>query len=78
MTSPPLALAAIDQVISQQGFEEEATYDEVVAFLTGLAATAAPQRPAEEHAKVAQFTVNHLLNRQGSGSRFNYLHPPAR
>lgn len=68
-----LSLAAIDQVISQQGFEEEATYDEVVAFLTGLAATAAPQRPAEEHAKVARFTVNHLLNRQGNGSRFNYL-----
>lgn len=68
-----LTLAAIDQVISQQGFEEEATYDEVVAFLTGLAAAAAPQRPAEEHVKVAQFTVNYLLNRQGNGTRFNYL-----
>lgn len=68
-----LTLAAIDQVISQQGFEEEATYGEVVAFLTGLAATAAPNRPTEEHVKVAQFTVNYLLNRQGNGTRFNYL-----
>lgn len=67
-----LTLAAIDQVISQQGFEEEATYEEVVTFLTGLAATAATNRPAEEHVKVAQFTVNYLLNRQGNGTRFNY------
>lgn len=67
-----LTLAAIDQVISQQGFEEEATYEEVVAFLAGLAATAAPGRPGEEHIKVAQFTVNYLLNRQGNGTRFNY------
>lgn len=68
-----LTLAAIDLVISQQGFEEEATYEEVVAFLTGLAATAAPGRPAEEHLKVARFAVNYLLNRHGNGTRFNYL-----
>lgn len=67
-----LALAAIDQVISRQGFEEEATYDEVAEFLTRLAATAAPNRPEAEHGKVAEFTLNYLLNRPGHGTRFNY------
>src|SRR6184192_3644577 len=37
------ALAAIDLIIAQQGFEEEATYDDVVAGLTTLARRAAPE-----------------------------------
>jgi hypothetical protein len=57
------ALAAIDLVISQQGFEEEATYSDVVAGLKALAAKAAPDRPTQEHGDVAMFTLDALLNR---------------
>src|ERR1035438_5549481 len=60
-----LALTAMDLVVSRQGFEEEATRADVVSALTGLAALAAPDRTAEEHADVARFVIDFLLNRQG-------------
>lgn len=44
------ALAAIDLVVAQQGFEEEPTYDDVVNGLTTLAWRTAPQRPAAHRA----------------------------
>src|SRR5580704_7843726 len=53
-----LALTAIDFVVSRQGFEEEATRADVVSTLTGLAALAAPDRTAEDHADVARFVID--------------------
>ena len=66
------ALAAIDLVIAQQGFDEEATYDDVVAGLTTLARRAAPDRPAPEHRRVGEFTVDALLNRGEREAPFTY------
>lgn len=66
------SLAAIDLVISQQGFEHEATYEDVLAGLMTLARRASPDRPAEEHHKVAMFVIDALLNRGERGEEFAY------
>jgi hypothetical protein len=68
-----LALTAIDLVVSQQGFETEATRADVVAALAGLAGRAAPDRPADEHRDVAAFVVGALLNRPGHQAPFRYV-----
>lgn len=68
-----LALTAIDLVVSRQGFAEEATRADVVSALTGLAALAVPDRPAGEHADVARFVIDFLLNRQAHHAKFQYL-----
>ena len=68
-----LALTAIDLVVSRQGFEEEATRADVVSVLTGLAALAAPDSTPEEHADVARFVIDFLLNRQAHHAKFHYL-----
>lgn len=67
-----LALASIDLVIAHQGFEYETTYADVVAELERLARKAAPHRPAEEHRRVARYTVDGLLNRSGREAPFTY------
>jgi hypothetical protein len=66
------ALAAIDLVIAQQGFEEEATYDDVVNGLTTLARRTAPDRPPSEHHRVGEYTVDALLNRGEREAPFTY------
>ncbi len=66
------ALSAIDLVTAHQGFEDEATYQDVVASLTDLARQAAPGRPRAEHARVARHTVDGLLNRPQRGAPFTY------
>ncbi|WP_284742738.1 hypothetical protein [Amycolatopsis sp. RTGN1] len=67
-----LALAAIDLVIARQGFDEEATYDDLVGGLTILARRAAPGRSGEEHRRVAEFTIGGLLNRPAQEAPFTY------
>jgi hypothetical protein len=67
-----LALAAIDTVIARQGFDNEVTYDEVVAGLGALAANAHPDHPADEHGAVAQYVVDALLNRREREAPFSY------
>jgi hypothetical protein len=67
-----LALAAIDLVIAQQGFDEEATYDGVVDALVTLARRSAVDRPGGEHRRVAEFTVDALLNRAEREAPFTY------
>jgi hypothetical protein len=59
-----LALAAIDTVIARQGFDNEVTYDEVVAGLGGLTANAHPERPVDEH--------DALLNRREREAPYRY------
>ena len=66
------ALAAIDLVIAQQGFAEEATYDDVVDGLTTLARRTALERPASEHRRVGEYTVDALLNRGEREAPFTY------
>jgi hypothetical protein len=66
------ALAAIDLVISRQGFEDEATWDSVVEGLAVLAQRAAPDRPSVEHRAAAAFAVNALLNRSDREAPFTY------
>ena len=66
------ALAAIDLVIAQQGFEEEATYDDVVDGLTTLARRTAPERPTAEHRRVGEYTIDALLNRGDREAPFTY------
>jgi hypothetical protein len=68
-----LALTAIDLVVSRQGFEEEATRADVVFALTGLATLAAPDRTPEEHADVAGYVIDFLLNRQAHHAKFQYV-----
>ncbi|MFI9783094.1 hypothetical protein ACIHEI_06195 [Kitasatospora sp. NPDC051984] len=55
------ALAAIDPVIAQQGFDDEATYQVVIEGLAALAHRAAPARPADEHLRVAKYALDALL-----------------
>lgn len=66
------ALAAIDLIISQQGFEHEATYEDVLVGLVTLARRAGPARPSDEHRKVAAFVIDALLNRAQRGEEFAY------
>jgi hypothetical protein len=49
-------LAAIDLAIAQQGFEEEATYDEGANGLAAPARRTAPDRPASEPRHVGEYT----------------------
>lgn len=67
-----LALAAIDSVIARQGFDDEVSYDEVVSGLEALAATAHPDRPAEEHVLVGRYVVDALLNRREREAPYQY------
>ncbi|WP_427885590.1 hypothetical protein ACQHIV_24865 [Kribbella sp. GL6] len=67
-----LALAAIDSVIARQGFDDEVTYDEVVAGLSALAAAAHPEYPVEEHEQVARYVVDSLLNRRERETPYRY------
>jgi hypothetical protein len=68
-----LALAAVDLAVASMGFAREATLDEVLDALTGLAAR---MQPAEEHAgewrDVAQLVVKGLLNDAHEQRRFSY------
>lgn len=66
------ALAAIDQVIDRQGFAEEATDDDVVDGLTTLDRRTAPERPASEHHRVGEYTVDALLSRGEREAPFTY------
>src|ERR1019366_4369030 len=50
-----------------------ATRADVVSALTRLAALAAPDQTAEEHADVARFVIDFLLNRQAHHAKFQYL-----
>ena len=68
-----LALTAIDLVVSRQGFETEATREDLVSTLAELACLASPDRPGEEHLDVAGFVVDALLNRQGHQAPFRYV-----
>ena len=68
-----LALAAIDVVVASMGFAREATLDEVIDTLAGIAGR---MRPTEEHAgewrTVAQQVVMGLLNEAHEQRRFTY------
>ncbi|PKV82582.1 hypothetical protein [Streptomyces sp. TLI_146] len=65
-----LALAGLEAVVSRQEMEAEATTEEVIEFLTGLAASEAPGRPASEHLAVARFVLRELLNDAQHGEEF--------
>jgi hypothetical protein len=67
-----LALAAIDSVIARQGFDDEVTYDEVVAGLAALAGTAHPEYPVDEHDLVARYVVDALLNRRDREAPYRF------
>lgn len=68
-----LALAAIDVVVASMGFAREATLDEVIDALAGIAGR---MQSAEEHADewrtVAQQVVMGLLNETHEQRRFTY------
>ncbi|QKV73990.1 hypothetical protein [Amycolatopsis sp. Hca4] len=67
-----LALAAIDTVISRQGFDGEVTYDEAVSGLARLAASAHPEQSSDEHEAVARYVIDALLNRREREAPFAY------
>ena len=68
-----LALAAIDVVVASMGFAREATLDEVIDTLAGIAGR---MQPAEDHAgewrAVAQHVLMGLLNETNEQRRFTY------
>ncbi|MGV9777937.1 hypothetical protein [Streptosporangium sp. NPDC003464] len=68
-----LALTAIDLVVARQGFEFEATRQDVVDALSVLSRVAAPERPVCEHTDVAMFVVDALLNRSSGQAPFRYV-----
>src|SRR5574340_1281934 len=57
-----LAMAAIDAVVARMGFATELTYEDAVAVVAELARIAAPDRPEDEHVKVASYVLDGLLN----------------
>lgn len=68
-----LAMAAVDLAVASMGFAREATLEEVVDALAGLAAR---MQPGEEHAPrwrdIAQLVVKGLLNDPHEQRRFSY------
>jgi hypothetical protein len=68
-----LALAAVDIVVGQMGFAREATLDEVVDALAGLATRMRPgEQWAHEWPEVAQAVLKGLLNDAHEQRRFTY------
>jgi hypothetical protein len=68
-----LALAAVDVVVGSMGFAREATVDEVVDALVGLAARMRPSEQwATEWQDVAQAVLKGLLNDAHEQRRFTY------
>lgn len=68
-----LALAAVDVVVGSMGFAREATVDEVIDALTGLAARMRPgPEPAAQWRDVAQAVLKGLLNDAHEQRRFTY------
>ena len=63
-----LALTAIDLVTIAMDFDRGARPDQVLAGLARAAATHAPDRPEAEHARVASWVLDNLLN-VGSADR---------
>lgn len=57
-----LALAAIDAVVARMGFASELTYEDALGVVAELARIAAPERPEDEHVKVASYVLDGLLN----------------
>ncbi|WP_165956592.1 hypothetical protein [Kribbella antibiotica] len=67
-----MALAGIDAVIARQGLDDEVGYDEVVAGLEELAAATHPECSVEEHASVARYVLDALLNRRDREAPYRY------
>jgi hypothetical protein len=57
-----LCLAAIDVVIARMGLASEITYEDALVVVAELARIAAPDRPEDEHLKVAGYVLDGLLN----------------
>jgi hypothetical protein len=57
-----IALAAIDLVTLHMDFDTGADHDQVVARLLPRVCAQAPQRPAEEHERVARWVLENLIN----------------
>ena len=57
-----LSLAAIDAVIVRMGLASEITYEDATVVVAALARIAAPDRPEDEHLKVAGYVLDGLLN----------------
>ncbi|WP_098956018.1 hypothetical protein [Pseudonocardia sp. N23] len=66
-----LALAAVDVVVGSMGFAREATLDDLVDELTGLASRMCPGRP-DQARDAAQTVVRGLLNDAHDQRRFSY------
>jgi hypothetical protein len=70
-----LALAAIDAVVARMGFATELTYEEALGIVAHLAALAAPERPEDEHVKVASYVLDGLLNDRDQNDAQAFLLP---
>ncbi len=57
-----VALASIDLVTLTMDFDTGADHDRIVARLLPRVAAQAPQRPAEEHERVARWVLENLIN----------------
>lgn len=57
-----IALHTIDQVTIAMDFDTGAGHDDVVRRLTPFIAAQAPDRPAAEHARVARWVLDNLIN----------------
>ncbi|MGW0704834.1 hypothetical protein ACWD4G_02460 [Streptomyces sp. NPDC002643] len=57
-----VALAAIDLVTLNMDFDTGADHDQIVARLIPRIAAQAPQRPVEEHERVARWVLENLIN----------------
>ena len=65
-----LCLAAIDTTIEHMGLEYGAPAETIVRTLADVAARSAPERPAEEHQRVATAVLEGLLNERDRRQAF--------
>src|SRR5207302_4104751 len=57
-----VALAAIDLVTLHMDFDTGADHDQIISRLLPRVAAQAPQRPSEQHERVARWVLENLIN----------------
>lgn len=69
-----IALQAIDQVTVAMDFDRGASHDEVIARLLPFVGSQAPDRDPDEHARVARWVLENLINVGSSERGFRALY----
>jgi hypothetical protein len=69
-----IALQVIDQVTVAMNFDRGADHEDVVRRLIPFAAAQAPERDNAEHARIARWVLDHLINVGSTDRGFRALY----